>query len=921
MGLKVFKPLLAGFLCRTYQRQGPRLALTGLLGFPFGDPDTPLTEQELWQSIAPFLPGDGAFDEGIPKDRGELLLVACCHAPGGVPVPSRRISVRVGTVAKTLEVFGDRVWVRERGFLRKGEPAPFITLPVDWAHAFGGPGYAPNPVGKGFADPPGEGPLPVPNIEDPLEPFSSPHDRPAPAGLGPIEILWTPRFSRTGGYRAGEIRDEPPPLPENADWALYNQAPADQWLPGFWEGGESFRLEGLQPESDLREGRLPRMILRSLVTRTAGEALLVPLHPETVWLFPEISVGVVVHRGSLPVSDGEAQEISSVLLAIEDPGEGKGMEHYIAVRDRRSDRTGRDPSRFADVPLLPARLASDPRATLLDVAVQEAPPEGDSGTQAVVAGYLERVQTELGALKERLEQASGGKEKVAEALGTATLTLSGSRRKGVSATSGEREELQIGEDAAERARKALGEAIGRIPEGVLERARIDREALLGSAFNPPEAPPKEGFSGGGPLSALKERLLLLGTVSSPSSGDPPPEGQAALRAAIERIDRAQERLERSGVAKMVMESLRPTLHHFRPPSLDPDRAARQRSRILEELQRGGHFRGATLRGADLSDLDLSGCDFSEGDLIGADLSRSNLSGARFSGSWMAHASLSGCRLDGTDFSGAALGCADLSGSRGAGPVFEKAVLSGAVFTGCDLSEGRFSGAFLLRSQFSRSRIRRSDLAGAKFMGAGPLPFPPAGLLRSPDGERLELAEADFSGCDMTGTLFLKGDFSGCDLSGAILSKATFLECTGPGCRFAGGRLHKTAFPNSTDFSRSDFRGADLSGANLRGLDLSGSDFRGATLTGCDLSGGRCRGARMSGLSAVGARFMNADLRGVDGRGGDFREAQFLKADLRAADFSYGSLYKAGFTGALRDETTRWDQALTGKTVLSRERPA
>ena len=38
MGLRVVKPLLLGFLCRTYRRQGDRLALTGLVGFSFSDP-------------------------------------------------------------------------------------------------------------------------------------------------------------------------------------------------------------------------------------------------------------------------------------------------------------------------------------------------------------------------------------------------------------------------------------------------------------------------------------------------------------------------------------------------------------------------------------------------------------------------------------------------------------------------------------------------------------------------------------------------------------------------------------------------------------------------------------------------------------------------------------------------------------------
>ncbi len=933
MGLRVIKPLLLGFLCRTYRRQGNRLALTGLAGFSFSEPDLPLSEQVLWQTIAPCLPKEGVWDEGIPKDRGEVLLSARCHGPGGQAVSSRRVVVRVGPVAKALDVHGDRVWVRERGILRIGDPVPFTAMPIDWSRAFGGPGYPANPVGVGYWRESPEGPLPLPNIEDPANPVLSPDDHPAPAGLGALGLMWSSRSGRIGRYRAGEIGQEPPELPADSDWTLYNQAPHDQWLPGAFAGGEAFSLEGLHPEKERLEGRLPRIVLRSFATLRDGAFVEVPLAPETLWLFPDLEVGVMIHRGSLPVASDDASEVESVLLAAEDPGEGRLPDHYLGVRNRRTGRDPKDRSRFSDVPLLPARLGDDLRSHMLDVEYHLASTPSTAG---------EKIGKILEHRKETIDRALAGEPAVGagespEGQENLRKALEAKRDEVEQALNAlchqppmslldrvkESEARRIPvEDPAAYAEATLREAVGRIPSEVFENANLDRESFLRTLMRQPEAPPK---SRGGPgterLEELREKIEgLLTQEEAQMPGGLPPEKRQALGEDLSRIDRAREKMESSGAGGTLSDSMVRTLHHFRPPDADPERARSGREQVVEGLRHDRLFRGRTLRGADLSGLDLSGCDFSECDLLGADLSGSDLAGARFSGAWLAHARLSGARVDGADLSGAGLGCADLTGIRGTGVNFQKAVLSGAVFDGCVLSEGRFSGAELFQARFHRSALRKCSFPGGKFLRAGRLPFPPSGAGEDL-GERILFRETDFSGSDFTKTLFMKVDFHGCDFSGADLSGATFLECAGPETRFSGTILRKASFPNSVDFSRSWFDGADLALANLRGLDLSRSDFRGATLTGTDLSGANLSGVRLSGVRAVGARFMKADLRGADGRGGDFRQGLFLKADLCNVDFSHGSLYGAGFTGAKIDDSTRWDNALTGKTVLSGARPS
>jgi len=283
--MKIIKPQLLGMLWRTYRRNGNRLALTGLLCFPFSSPDHPLTEQTMWQKIAPELPDNGVWDEGIPKDRGEVLFSARAFSSDRKPASYRRVSVRVGPISKSLDVHGDRHWEQGAGGLRISAAQPFMEMPIDFSRAFGGAGYPKNFAGKGFPIEKGEKPTPLPNIESPFAPVESPDDRPDPNTLGALDLSCLFRISKAGRYQVGEIGKDPPPLPANADWTLHNQALPDQWLSNFWEGGEEFLLEGLSPLSEPQKGTLPRIRLKSFVTwmENGSEFFTdVPMHPETV---------------------------------------------------------------------------------------------------------------------------------------------------------------------------------------------------------------------------------------------------------------------------------------------------------------------------------------------------------------------------------------------------------------------------------------------------------------------------------------------------------------------------------------------------------------------------------------------------------------------------------------------------------------
>ena len=66
-------------------------------------------------------------------------------------MPWLDVMARVGPMSKSLKVFGKRTW--RKGLLgRSGfsEPEAFVTAPIAYENAFGGPRSKKNPVGRGM---------------------------------------------------------------------------------------------------------------------------------------------------------------------------------------------------------------------------------------------------------------------------------------------------------------------------------------------------------------------------------------------------------------------------------------------------------------------------------------------------------------------------------------------------------------------------------------------------------------------------------------------------------------------------------------------------------------------------------------------------------------------------------------------------
>ncbi|MGH2958265.1 MAG: DUF2169 family type VI secretion system accessory protein, partial [Solirubrobacterales bacterium] len=201
-------------------------------------------------------------DIGLRKPGTDVLLLGHAHAPGGRAVKESDVSLRIGSLAKSVRLYGKRVW--GVGAMRNGisTPEPFRTVPLVWERAFGGTdlvegrkpelhGESRNPVGAGFRVKNGRKPLEgmqLPNLEDPRSLISGWQDRPLPVCFAAVAPHWEPRRSHAGTYDERWQRRHAPYLPQDFDPRFFQVAPPDLVTRGHLRGDEEIEVRGATPD-------------------------------------------------------------------------------------------------------------------------------------------------------------------------------------------------------------------------------------------------------------------------------------------------------------------------------------------------------------------------------------------------------------------------------------------------------------------------------------------------------------------------------------------------------------------------------------------------------------------------------------------------------------------------------------------------
>jgi uncharacterized protein YjbI with pentapeptide repeats len=869
--MKVVKPQTLSLLHRVVDdARQPRLVIVVLGFFAFGR-ERLLPEAWLWKFAANELEQGATLDECLPKTRSEVLVAGRCFAHGSTPTRASYVRVKLGAIDKRLSVLGDRRWVDGV----PTDPEPFAEMPVTWARAFGGRGYAPNPLGKGHPPTPHmRSAFPLPNVELWGKLVRGPAETPAPAGLLPIDPGWPQRLAKAGTYDAAWQRDRFPGFAADVDPAYFNAAPDDQQIEGCFRSGEAFRVENMHRHRPMLEGRLPELAARALIEqrrRGGGDPELqdVPLRLDTVWLFPHAERGIVAFRGVLPVAEDDAADVVTILVAAEAPSARRTREEYRAELERRRDPDKGFLHGLTDKGLVPEwPAASGPPL----------PEERNEMQELLATERLQEKHGQDGAERQRVDAMAQARALlVAEGLDP-DAHLPRLEPPGplpdptdVEAVLAriEKEEQQAEARAAEL--EAMRVQMESDARRACEEAGADYDAVVAHAKQDAARPPKphadeeltrlrgvlaEAREHGAEAQELEEKL---------SSGE--------LEAMLREADRANLEMYRMGADTMDA-----------PPATQGEEAIRQRELVRTRIAAGESLEGADLTGVDLSGIDVQGGRFDGALLAGAHMPDVHAAGSTWFGAVLAHADLGGADLREARLNGANLGGAKLARAR-----LGKADLTGAVLRHADLSE----------TDLSASMLRDADLSGANLAGAS---FRDAQL---PEQTFLKanLQGASFAGAVLAKSNFIEADLSGVDFTGAELELVTFVGCRLDGANFAKARGAKMHAVNSCSFAKVDFRGAVLTGAFLRGSNLRDAVLEGADLRSADLSECTLTGARLRRANARDAMLVRSDLTGADLMGTDLLGAILSKAKLQGADLRLANLFRADLSRVELDEDT------------------
>ncbi len=843
--MKVFKPFNQGLLYKVFEEEKKCYLSVAILSlFSFDLTQGLLCEIDLWKFAASELGKDAMLDMGMPKPKGEVLIVGKCLAPGGKPVPAYEVRLKIGSIDKTLPVFGDRFWKRKAGVLKTiSDPLPFAEMDISYANAFGGPKYRKNPLGKGHAPvktDTGKVIHPLPNIEDPRNLIDSPKKKPDPAGFAPIDLTWPQRMEKVGTYDQKWLRERFPGFAADMDRTFFNAAPEDQQIQGFFKGDEPFEITGMHPEKPLIQANLPGFKSRCFInqkTEEGGQFREIDTRMDTVWLFPHAEKGITVHRGIAEVKTDDAEDVLHVLLAYECLNDQpRSLEHYREAFLKRIDEEKGYLHILDEKDLIPPGEKSGFAALM-----EEAEKEEES---LLAQNMARRAEREREKAREKIKQLGLDPDRflLEKPLETPRFSIDNL--------------VEI----EEFARKAETDALAKKAE--MEGSLRKRLAAQGMDFDQFVEQAKK--SGGGPpkFSAEKQIERLR------DAGFKDPEMEKKLCQAEESIKGAYRQFA----------------HYFPPAPLpSAEAAARMREAVLGGYSEGKSFVGQDLTGADLSNMDLKNIDLRDALLEGANLSAADLSGANLNGCVLARADLSGARFSGAKMAEACLGAANLKGAD-----FSGAELSKAAFGKADLSDADLSGATMGGADFMEATLIGANLSRA--------------TLKETLFHENDLSRAVFAEADLSRSQFISANLEAADFSGATLNSAVFVGVRAAKAVFREADMTKVCAASETSFAGADFRGTVLNQAGLRGSDFSGANFEQAKLEMADLSECNLKQTSFYRAFARRARFEKSDLEGANMVSANLFEGSLQKARLVTADLRGANLYGAEVFRAVFGET-------------------
>ena len=294
-------------------------------------------------------------DYALRKPRCDVLLNGSAYAPRGKPATKVPVSLKVGPVAKSFNVVGNRYWKKGLTGISASRPKRFIVMPISYDNAFGGSdnthkkrskhkAHMLNPIGVGFHTNLKmkfiEG-KPLPNTEEMKHPVTKPKGKYKPMSLGPIGRGWEPRYKFAGTYDQNWIDNVFPFLPSDFKDAYYQAAPLDQQI-DYLRGGEEVVLQNLTPEG-YTWFQIPQVQVPVAFFLKKGETQKTNSVADTLVLEPNRDRFTITWRASIPLRKNMFEVVQ--VLAGEMPrgwwrARELGKTYYPSIRHLAAARRG-----------------------------------------------------------------------------------------------------------------------------------------------------------------------------------------------------------------------------------------------------------------------------------------------------------------------------------------------------------------------------------------------------------------------------------------------------------------------------------------------------------------------------------------------------------------------------------------------------
>ncbi len=754
-----------------------RLELAG----PLGGPDD---EQPYRASLAGelFRPGDddregaaiypGDFVDFKP--RGEIMVKATCHVPGGRAATECPVRIRIGDLSKALRVLGPRRIARDLGGAKVSAPVPFKTMPITWENAFGGPGFDANPAGRGM-----QGDV-APTVETADGHMSDGGDRPRPGSFGPISSMWRARRALVGTqYGDHWQKHVAPHYAEDFDPAYFQSAPADQRIAGHFRGDEEVSFTNLHPADPTFTTTLPGLCARAFVKGKDGSFREVKMVLDTVFADLDDERLYLTWRGISPVTQGDFSDVSAVLVASERLGEAKPADDYRAALEAFE----RDPLE------LEGKLPSD----------EMAKGEPTANDNDAVSRYL----AENGIGEEHRVPVREAMAKVKEAKPDIDLEAAVERSKKTSPSTFS--PLKPGVMPPTRLKATMRALLDGVAKAraEIEKARpiLERE---GKAIDTSQLDAAEQVPHDPRLSQLDPSYAY----PEPLSDDEPGPG----------ADLRERDLQGKSLAGMDLSGANLEAADLRDADLS-----------------GANLAGASLKFAVLSGARLDGANLAGANLELANMMRVSAERATFTKANIANATFEGASLVGAVFDKANATYVIFEKANVEGASFGRADVSSSDFDSARAQGVKLAGAVAKKTLFARADLRGADFSGADLEGASFMDARcGAAVFSSATAERGLFIRAELGACRFDRAVLTSAFFDEANLEGASLRcvrarKARFLKAHMPKATFYGADLLGADFRNAA-LDDVIFRGASLYEVTLLGASGRGMDFDGANTT-------------------------------------------------------------------------------------------